>query len=125
MHIFSRDEFIAMAMMGERTGQIHTKESRIIQNLLRFEKLKATDIMTPRTVVTALSEDLTIDTSLKYIMEPPFSPLWYQVLTRGCAVKWKIPPILFPGTLQSLLLHLLCPCRCHLSRQKGRQQRSD
>jgi CBS domain containing-hemolysin-like protein len=40
MHIFSRDEFIAMASMGEQTGQIHSKESRIIQNLLRFERLK-------------------------------------------------------------------------------------
>ncbi len=72
MHIFSRDEFIAMASMGERTGQIHSKESRIIQNLLRFERLKATDIMTPRTVITALPQDMTINESLKYIMKTPF-----------------------------------------------------
>ena len=75
MHILSREEFIAMASVGERTGQIHTKESRIIQNLLRFERLKATDIMTPRTVVSALPEDMTIDASLKYIMKTPFSRL--------------------------------------------------
>ncbi|MFN2436615.1 MAG: hemolysin family protein [Desulfotignum sp.] len=75
MHIFSRDEFIAMASMGERTGQIHSKESRIIQSLLRFERLKATDIMTPRTVVSALPEEMTIDESLKYIMQTPFSRL--------------------------------------------------
>ncbi|MDZ7667757.1 MAG: hemolysin family protein [Desulfotignum sp.] len=75
MHIFSRDEFIAMASMGEQTGQIHSKESRIIQSLMRFEQLKATDIMTPRTVVTALPEDMTIDESLKYITKTPFSRL--------------------------------------------------
>jgi len=75
LHIFSRDEFIAMASVGETTGQIHAKESRIIQNMLRFESLKATDIMTPRTVVSALAEDMTIQESLKQIIQTPFSRL--------------------------------------------------
>jgi CBS domain containing-hemolysin-like protein len=91
MHIFSRDEFIAMTSMGERTGQIHSKESRIIQNLLRFDSLKATDIMTPRTVVSALPEEMTIDESLKYIMQTPFSrlPLYKSHLdnTTGFVLK--------------------------------------
>jgi CBS domain containing-hemolysin-like protein len=91
MHIFSRDEFIAMASMGERTGQIHTKESRIIRNLMRFESLKATDIMTPRTVVSALPEDMTVDASLEYIMKTPFSrlPLYKSHLdnTTGFVLK--------------------------------------
>ncbi|MEX1299791.1 MAG: hemolysin family protein [Desulfotignum sp.] len=90
-HIFSRDEFIAMASMGERTGQIHIKESRIIRNLMRFESLKATDIMTPRTVVSALPEDMTIDASLEYIMKTPFSrlPLYKSHLddTTGFVLK--------------------------------------
>jgi CBS domain containing-hemolysin-like protein len=75
MHIFSRDEFIAMASVGEITGQIRTKESKIIRNLLRFESLKVTDIMTPRTVISALAEDMTIKESLTYIMQTPFSRL--------------------------------------------------
>jgi len=75
LHIFSRDEFIAMASVGETTGQIHAKESRIIQNMLRFESLKATDIMTPRTVISALAEDMTIQESLKQIIQTPFSRL--------------------------------------------------
>ncbi len=75
LHVFSRDEFIAMASVGETTGQIRTKESRIIQNLLCFESLKVTDIMTPRTVISALAEDMTISESLEYIMKTPFSRL--------------------------------------------------
>lgn len=75
IHVFSRDEFIAMASVGETTGQIRTKESRIIQNLLRFDNLKVTDIMTPRTVISALPEDMTINESLEYIMKAPFSRL--------------------------------------------------
>jgi CBS domain containing-hemolysin-like protein len=73
MHIFSRDEFIAMASVGVKTGQIRSKESRIIQNLFQFESLKVADIMTPRTVISALPEDMKIIDSLKQVAQTPFS----------------------------------------------------
>ncbi|MFO8240377.1 MAG: hemolysin family protein [Dissulfuribacterales bacterium] len=73
VHIFSRDEFIAMASVGVETGQIHSKESRMIQNLLRFESLNVADIMTPRTVISALAEDMKIIDSLKQVTRNPFS----------------------------------------------------
>ena len=75
VHIFSREEFIAMAQVGVEAGQIHSKESRIIQNLLRFESLKVVDIMTPRVVISALTEDMTIIDSLKQVTHTPFSRL--------------------------------------------------
>ena len=68
VHIFSRDEFIAMADMGEQSGQIKEQESRIIQNLFHFESLTAKDIMTPRTVIVALQQDITVSDAL---MEHP------------------------------------------------------
>ncbi len=75
VHIFSRDELIAMTFAGVKTGQIRIKESRIIQNLLRFDSLKVADIMTPRTVIAALPADLTINDSLKQVTQTPFSRL--------------------------------------------------
>lgn len=75
LHVFSREEFIAMARLGELTGDIQSKESRIIRNLLRFESLKVTDIMTPRTVISALPEDMTIIDALKHVTQTPFSRL--------------------------------------------------
>jgi len=75
MHIFSRDEFIAMSWVGVATGQIRRKESRIIRNLFRFESLKVADIMTPRTVILALAEDMKIIDSLKIVTQTPFSRL--------------------------------------------------
>ncbi len=74
-HLFSRDEFIAMADIGKRSGHIREKESRIIRNLFRLESLKAKDIMTPRTVITALSQDATVDEALKGKATTPFSRL--------------------------------------------------
>lgn len=75
IHIFSRDEFIAMAQVGVETGHIHDKESRIIRNIFRFESLKVDDIMTPRTVISALPEDMMIIDSLKQVAQIPFSRL--------------------------------------------------
>jgi magnesium and cobalt exporter, CNNM family len=65
VHLFSRDEFIAMADIGEQTGGIKERESRIIQNLFRFESLKAKDIMTPRTVIVSLQQDVTVSEAMR------------------------------------------------------------
>lgn len=73
IRVFSRDEFIAMARVGEQIGQIHDNEARIIRNLFRFGSVKVTDIMTPRTVISALPEDLTVLGAWEYIVNTPFS----------------------------------------------------
>jgi CBS domain containing-hemolysin-like protein len=75
VHIFSREEFIAMARVGERIGYIHDNESRIIRNLFRFSSLTIADIMTPRTVISAISEDMTISEAFNLVSKSPFSRL--------------------------------------------------
>lgn len=75
VHLFSRDEFIAMADIGEQTGGIKESESRIIQNLFRFESLKAKDVMTPRTVIAALQQDITVSDALREHPHSVFSRL--------------------------------------------------
>jgi CBS domain containing-hemolysin-like protein len=75
VHVFSRDEFIAMASIGEQSGTIDREESRIIRNLFRFESLKVADIMTPRTVISALKQDMTIAESMDAVARTPFSRL--------------------------------------------------
>ena len=75
LHIFTRDEFAAMASAGVKTGEIGYKESKMIQNLLRFESLKVADIMTPRTVISAFSEDMKIIDILEQVAGEPFSRL--------------------------------------------------
>ena len=79
-HGFNRDEFIAMAGLGQRSGQIDEQESRIISNLFRFGSLQAKDIMTPRMVIQAFPEDLTVAEALEPSRKTPFSrlPLYSQ-----------------------------------------------
>jgi CBS domain containing-hemolysin-like protein len=75
LYIFSRDEFIAMTSVCVETGEIRSTESKIIRNLFRFESLKVADIMTPRTVIFALAEDMNINDSLKQVAQASFSRL--------------------------------------------------
>ena len=75
LHVFSRKEFAAMARIGADTGHIKKSESRIIRNLFRFESIKITDIMTPRTVISAFSENMSITDVLKHVSTAPFSRL--------------------------------------------------
>jgi CBS domain containing-hemolysin-like protein len=63
-HAFSREEFIAMAGIGERAGKLDQRESRIIKNLFRFDSLTAKDIMTPRTVISGLPQDMSVTEAL-------------------------------------------------------------
>jgi CBS domain containing-hemolysin-like protein len=57
--ILSRNDFLAIAEIGTKQGVFHEDESRIITNLIRFNSIKTEDIMTPRTVVKAVSENMT------------------------------------------------------------------
>jgi CBS domain containing-hemolysin-like protein len=70
---FSREEFIAMARVGEHTGHLQKTESRIIRNLFRFESIRITDIMTPRTVISAFPENLSLMDASKLLTQTPFS----------------------------------------------------
>ena len=74
-HVFSRDEFIAMAGIGERAGKIDPRESRIIRNLFRFGSLTSSDIMTPRTVISGLQQDLSVTEALDAKPSVTFSRL--------------------------------------------------
>lgn len=54
------EEFLAMADLGIRDGVIPQAESRILKNLIRFGSLTAKDVMTPRSVLSTLPEDMSI-----------------------------------------------------------------
>ncbi len=56
----SRAEITALAEIGAQEGMLEKDESRILQNLFRFSMLRVKDIMTPRTVVFALPEAMTV-----------------------------------------------------------------
>jgi CBS domain containing-hemolysin-like protein len=58
---FSREELAVMAEISAREGQLEQQEITILKNLLRLRRTRVADVMTPRTVVFALAEDLTVE----------------------------------------------------------------
>ncbi len=58
---FSRREFVAMAELSVKEGQLGKQESIIMKNLLRLRKTEIAAAMTPRTVVFSLPETLLVD----------------------------------------------------------------
>jgi len=58
--VFSRMDFLAMAEVGANQGVFKKHESDIISNLLKFNSIRAKDVMTPRVMVTAVSRKMTI-----------------------------------------------------------------
>lgn len=59
--VLSRQDFAAMAEIGEQEGALNDSESRIISNLLRFDNIYVKNIMTPRTVMVSVSETMTLE----------------------------------------------------------------
>ena len=72
---FSRDEFVAMAGIGQEQGHINDRESKIIRNLFLLKSVDATGIMTPRIVMSALKKDMSVQDALTVPDEMPFSRL--------------------------------------------------
>ncbi len=52
----SREEVAAMADMGEDEGVIDEDENKIIQNVIKLDSVKATEVMTPRVVAAIAPE---------------------------------------------------------------------
>ena len=63
-HVITREEVAAMAAISEADGQLASGETRILNNLFRFRSLTVDDIMTPRTVIIAFPERLSVGEAL-------------------------------------------------------------
>ena len=58
--LVTRDDLVALADLGEEEGALMEDEETVIHNLLRLREIPITEVMTPRVVVTALQQDLTV-----------------------------------------------------------------
>ncbi len=58
---FSREEFAAMAQLGEAEGQLSTSEAKILHNLFKLSELKVEDVHTPSTVMFRLPASASVE----------------------------------------------------------------
>ena len=69
----SREEFAAMADLGEQEGQLEERESRILKNMFLLHETNVTAAMTPRPVVFSLSESLKVSECFESYYDSRFS----------------------------------------------------
>ncbi len=69
----TREEIVALADIGRREGIIDRGDSKVVANLLKFDRLTVKDIMTPRTVAFALDQQTTVRQAIDRRNELHFS----------------------------------------------------
>ncbi|MCM2369321.1 CNNM domain-containing protein [Aporhodopirellula aestuarii] len=81
-HALTRDELSAMAEIGVQQGVLEDHESRVFRSLLKLPELCANDIMTPRVVVIAFRDDMTVAEVFDSTEDLPVSriPIFHQKL---------------------------------------------
>lgn len=109
----TRDEMIKTAEIGVEEGTIKTKESTIIRNLLKLDKIFVADIMTPRSVITALNASLTVDEVALKFRPIRFSriPVYEESLDQiiGLTHRYKILEALSQDQHTKLIRELVLP----------------
>ena len=59
-HSLTKDELLQSMLMSEDEGVIDEKESDVIENILNLDNIKVSEVLTPRSVVFAIDESMTI-----------------------------------------------------------------
>lgn len=70
--IFTRQDFSALAKIGMRIGVFNKEESGIIQSLVDFDRITVKKILTPRTVIKSVDENITVEQFYKKTSRLPF-----------------------------------------------------
>ena len=94
VHPISREEILYAAEMSNRQGALGDEEIEVIKNVLRLGSITVTDIMTPRTVVLALDEGMTVAQVQEKHPSLPFSrlPIYEEQVDRftGMVMRFEL-----------------------------------
>ena len=67
------NEIILLAQKGAKEGTLTSEESDLVTNALKLDGIKVSEIMTPRTVMLALDELLSVEDTFKQHPNIPFA----------------------------------------------------
>ncbi len=69
----TREEIIALASLGHKEGTLFSQENEYLSNLLRMREIRTEQILTPRSVVHMLEQNLTISEALENPLSQQFT----------------------------------------------------
>lgn len=79
---FSDEELIALAEIGEEEGGLRSDERERIEGVLEFGETTAEEIMTPRTELDALPDNISLKEAVEFILQRTHSriPVYHQTI---------------------------------------------
>jgi len=108
--VLARADINVMAEMALEEGLLKKSESRIIQNIARFDKIRARDIMTPRMIIFAAKDNLKLKEFYKQNPDIKFSriPVYKDSVDdiSGYLLKDELLESLIEGNSENELSHL-------------------
>ena len=109
----SREEVIAAAAIGHSEGELHKQEHRVIRNILQLDKVRAKDVLTPRSVLVAFCQDETVGHIIKQHSPIRFSriPVYGKDLDEitGVVNRYKLLQAYSKGLGESRVGSLVMP----------------
>ena len=69
----TRDEIIALASLGHKSGSLISQENEYLANVLKLREIKTEQILTPRTVIHSLDQAMTVTAALEVERTGQFS----------------------------------------------------
>jgi len=110
---FSREEMMASIRIGTKEGVLRERESRVIHNMLHLRNIRVKDILTPRSVVVALSKHQSIAQAVEVHSPIRFSriPVYNRDLDdiRGIVYRYRLLQALSDGKGKQALQTLVVP----------------
>lgn len=106
-----REELLALASLGQTSGQIESSEVRFLRNMLQLHAVKTSDVMTPRTVVFSLPLQTSLADFAQQVRDVPYTriPVFegQSDAIRGFVIKHEVLGRLMDesgeGTLEQLV----------------------
>lgn len=69
----TREEIIALASLGHKGGNLYSQENEYLSNLLNLREMRTEQVLTPRSVVHMLDQDMTVTEALDHPLTKQFS----------------------------------------------------
>jgi CBS domain containing-hemolysin-like protein len=69
----TREEIIALASLGLRDGTLISRENEYLANILKLREIRTEEVLTPRTVVHMLDQNLTVTEALDQVQTRQFT----------------------------------------------------
>ncbi len=89
--VVTREELLTVAALGRKEGALDHQESLLLENILQLREIKTEDILTPRSVVHALSKEVTITQAIVNTKTANFTriPIFDGTVDNICGVVIK------------------------------------